>query len=308
MKKITIILLAAIALISCNKNIDVVDPMTPDLNAPILVTAGVEATTEVDTKAPVTGTSFPATATNIFRLTAFQGTAVPTNYTTTYFDNIQVNSSSSTLSLATDQYYPTNGDKVYFYAFAPEATSVVAGNGTTAPVAKYTINGTQDIMAAKHVTGIAKAVTSQPQPALPFTHKLKQLNFKIMRDGSFLDGKAVTSIIITGAKTNALLNIITGDLTWEATTGNITVGAASTNITTTATTFGSPVMIEPGASFNMTIVADGVTYTTSVSGLSDSGAAGKSYLITLTFKRQGIIPTSSITDWAAGTAVNKDII
>lgn len=134
MKKILISLLAAAVLSGCSKNEGGAPPTSgvpvPDPSAPISLSAGIDATSE--SKAAVSGTAFPASTENVFRLTAYAGAAAPsTDWSTAYFADEQVDSGAeSALSLKNAQYYPANGDKVYFYAYTPAATSLTVGTSS----------------------------------------------------------------------------------------------------------------------------------------------------------------------------------
>lgn len=315
-------LLAVAVLAGCSKNEgetpDTPKLPIPDQTAPIALSAGIaaesaqETGTKADLSGPVTGTAFPATTTNVFRLTGYVGSAAPTNWATPYFKDIQVNSGdASALSLATAQYYPANGDKVYFYAYSPAATTLTDGTASDAPVAKYTITGQQDIMAAQVTTGIAKAVTgSQSQPDLAFTHKLKQVKFKVKQDATFEANVKVTKILVIGVKNKANLTVSTGALAFEAGTADLTAYDNATGVTMTTAGADIPgvVMFEPGKTFVVRVTAGGVTYADATITLDDEGVAGNSYTVTLTFKRNSIVPSASITDWTDGGNANKDII
>lgn len=287
-----------------------------DPTSPILPGAGVAATVEsrADLSGVVSGTAFPANTTKVFSVVGYSGTAAPTNWASPYIANVAVNSgASSALSFATPQYYPANGNKVYFYAYSPVSGTYTAGSGSTAPTVAWTITGQQDIMAAQVTTGIAKAATgTQSQPAFAFTHKLKQVKFKVVKDASFEDNIKLTSLKIIGAKTAATLSLSTGAVSWGSTTGDLTAydNATGQTITATATavgTGGSPVMFEPGTSFKVRAVAGGVTYadvTVALSG-TNAGQAGVSQEVTLTFKRQEITASASIASWTdGGNALN----
>ena len=287
-----------------------------DPTSPILPDAGVAATveTKADLSGVVSGTAFPANTTKVFSVVGYKGTAAPTtDWSSPYIANIAVNSgTSSTLSFATAQYYPANGDKVYFYAYSPASGTYTAGNGTTTPKVAWTINGTQDIMAAQVTTGIGKVASgTQSQPAFAFTHKLKQVKFKVVKDASFEDNIKLTSLKIIGAKTAATMDLSTGAVSWGSTTGDLTVYNNTTGqaLTTTAASVGSAMMFEPGTSFKVRAIAGGVTYADATVTLrgTNAGQAGVSHEVTLTFKRSGIVPKATITNWTTGTAGNVGI-
>ena len=279
-----------------------------DPTSPILPDAGVAATveTKADLSGAVSGTAFPANTTKVFSVVGYKGTAAPTNnWSSPYINGVIVNSgTSSTLSFAPSQYYPANGDKVFFYAYSPVSGTYTAGNGTTTPKVAWTITGMQDIMAAQVTTGIGKVSSgTQTQPTFAFTHKLKQVKFKVVKDASFEDNIKLTSLMIIGAKTAATLDVSTGNVTWGSTTGNLTAYSNSTGqpLTTTATSVGYPMMFEPGTSFKVRAVAGGVSYadaTVTLTG-TNAGTAGYSHEVTLKFMRNAIVPTASISDWRA---------
>ncbi len=310
-------IVATALLCSCSKE-PVESFAEGDPTSPILPDAGVAATveTKADLSGVVSGRTFPANTTKVFSVVGYKGTAAPTtNWSSPYINNIAVNSgASSALSFATSQYYPANGDKVYFYAYSPvSGATYTAGTSSAAPKVAWTITGTQDIMAAQVTTGIAKnpIPANQQQPTFPFTHKLKQVKFKIIKDNSFEDNIKLTSLMIIGAKTAATIDVSTGNVTWGSTAGNLTVysNATGQTLTTTAASVGSPMMFEPGTSFKVRAVAGGVTYadaTVTLTG-TNAGKAGYSHEVTLKFMRNEITPTATISDWTAvgtGSTVN----
>ena len=304
------------ALSGCSKQESAELP-EPDAPAAIEVRAGVEAVaqTRADLSGVVSGAAFPAGTTKVFSVVGYSGTAAPTAWSSPYIANVAVNSGAgSALSFAAPQYYPANGNKVYFYGYSPVNGTYAAGNGSTAPTVAWTITGQQDIMWAKVDKGIAKnpVVASQEQPAFAFTHLLKQVKFKVVKDNTFEDNIKLTSLKIIGAKTAATLNLSTGALSWGSTTGELTAYNNTTGqaITATATAAGSAVMMEPGTSFKVRAVAGGVTYadvTVTLSG-TNAGGAGVSHEVTLTFKRNAIVPTATITPWQAGAAAGAEIL
>ena len=315
------VLAATVLLCSCSK-----EPAESfaggDPTSPILPGAGVAATVEsrADLSGVVSGTAFPASTSKVFSVVGYKGSAAPTtDWSSPYIANIAVNSgTSSTLSFATSQYYPANGDKVYFYAYSPvSGATYTAGTSSVAPKVAWTITGQQDIMSAQVTGGIAKnpVPANQQQPNFAFTHLLKQVKFKIVKDNTFEDNIKLTSLKIIGAKTVASLALNTGTLSWNSATDDLTAynnntGQAITGTATAVGTNGSPVMFEPGTSFKVRAVAEGVTYAdvTVTLGGSNAGQAGVSHEVTLTFKRNAIVPTATITNWTNGTAGNADVL
>ena len=303
-------IVATALLCSCSKE-PVESFAEGDPTSPILPDAGVAATveTKADLSGVVSGRTFPANYTKVFSVVGYKGTAAPTNnWSSPYIANIAVNSgASSALSFATSQYYPANGDKVFFYAYSPASGTYTAGSGSTTPKVAWTITGSQDIMAAQVTTGIAKVSSgTQTQPAFAFTHKLKQVKFKVVKEASFEDNIKLTSLMIIGAKTAATIDVSTGNVTWGSTTGNLTVYNNSTGqaLTTTAASVGSAMMFEPGTSFKVRAVAGGVTYadaTVTLTG-TNAGTAGYSHEVTLKFMRNVITPTATITNWTNGSS------
>ena len=292
-----------------------------DPTSPIIPGAGVAMTveTKADLSGVVSGTAFPASTDKVFSVVGYKGTVAPTNnWSSPYIANVAVNSGAgSALSFATSQYYPANGDKVYFYAYSPANGTYTAGSGSTAPMVSWTITGQQDIMWAKVDQGIAKnpVPANQPQPNFAFTHLLKQVKFKIVKDNTFEDNIKLTSLKIIGAKTVASLALNTGTLSWNSATDDLTAyndntGQAITGTATAVGTNGSPVMFEPGTTFKVRAEAGEVTYAdvTVTLGGSNAGQAGVSHEVTLTFKRNAIEPTATITDWSNGTAGNADVL
>lgn len=317
MKKLILSMAAVAALASCSNDESNVAPELDAKGTPIAVTAGIE--TSVDTKAPVTGTAFADGASNLFRLVAYENAtqAVPSDFSTPYFKNngkgdVNVNSkqgSDSKYQLLPDpaQYYPVDGEYLYFYAFAPGGDDIWTFTpNATAPTAKITINGSQDIMWAKDETGIAKAASgAQTQPALAFTHKLMQVTFKAQADASFTGSDKVTKLTINGVGTSVTLNVKNGTITnygsenlvaYDNTTG-VAIESDPKDIV-------AGVMFKPTQNFTITVETEnGVKYENVEIdlGTTETDKAGYSYEVTLNFKQTLIIPTATITDWKKGT-------
>lgn len=314
MKKLILSLAAVAALASCSQEEGNKTPEIAQNGTPIAVSAGIE--TSVVTKVPVTGTAFKDGELNLFRLVAYANAtqSAPTDFSTPYFKNsgkgdVNVNSkqgSDSKYQLLPDpaQYYPVDGNYLYFYAFAPGGEGVWTFTpDASAPTATITIDGTQDIMWAKDETGIQKMQGTQSQPALNFTHKLMQVTFKAQADASFTGSDKVTKLTIKGIGKTVTLNPITGTVTF----GNEDLvaydNATGVDIETSAKDIAAGVMFQPSQKITLDITtANGNTYQgVEVDfGTNELDKAGYSYNVTLNFKQTMIVPTASITEWQKG--------
>jgi hypothetical protein len=256
---------------------------------------------------PVTGTSFAASTTKLFAVTAYKGTIPSGNYSAAYFDNQPVQSDAlSKLSFTTDQYYPADGADLYFYAYSPVAAAgspgYAEGTTTTPPTVTWTIDGQQDIMAAQVISGYHRVPSGQTHPNFPFTHKLTRVQFKFVRGTGFGGGINVTSISLKNCKPTATLNLMTGDLTFSGTPTSLTLTGA---YPIKATADNPPVidkslMCEAGASsLLISVTAGGITYLDCTVPLA-STQSGKNHLVTLTFEGTKIEPTATITNWEDG--------
>lgn len=315
MKKLILSLAAVAALASCSQEEGNKASEITQNGTPIAVNAGIE--TSVVTKVPVTGTAFKDGELNLFRLVAYDNAtqSKPTDFSTPYFNNsgkgdVNVNSkqgSDSKYQLLPDpaQYYPVDGNYLYFYAFAPGGEGVWTFTpNASAPTATITIDGSQDIMWAMDETGIQKMQGTQSQPALNFIHKLMQVTFKAQADASFTGSDKVTKLTIKGIGKTVTLNPITGTVTF----GNEDLVAYSDEtgvaIETDPVNIATSVMFQPSKTITLDIeTANGNTYQGVVVdfGETESDKAGYSYNVTLNFKQTMIVPTASITEWKKGT-------
>ena len=324
MKHVLILLLTLGALAGCSKesgegpadhgaepivlNAEVAAVITP-------TTAGLRAFT--GTRATIGGTTFPAMAPAFF-LTAMQGSgnAAPVDWSSPYFSDKPVNSDASGKLSWPDggtQYYPADKNlNVWFYAYSPRGTGITAGNASAAPAVTYDISdGQQDIIAA-HLTQGVTAGQRQNPITLNFTHKLMQVRFAVKADASFEPDVTVTNITVKGTPTTAVLDIATGTLTASG-SENVTAynDAAGTTITTTEQELtGSSVMIGECADkkVRLDVTAGGIVYNDIEVILTgdDAGKAGTSHLVTLTFKRNAVSPSASITAWGDGGSADAD--
>lgn len=314
MKKTNIIasFLCLAALASCGKE-EAATVSAPDgTQTAIVPTAGLSISATPSVRAalpggPISGTTFPKSTEDLFAVTAYKGTAAPTSdYDKAYFDNEAVDSDAEgKLNFTNTQYYPADAEKLFFYAYSPVITDgYTAGTASGAPTVTWTINGTQDIMYAKAAEGIGKvsAGETQPQPEFTFGHLLKQVRFKLVKGEGFGDGIYASSVKITNCRTQASLNLMTGDLTFEG-DANQSIGfSGNYAIQKSGVEIGSLLCQAGETGLDIEIVAAGVTYKTSVTLTSSNtditaGGAGVSHLVTLTFIGTQIVPSATITDW-----------
>lgn len=255
---------------------------------------------------PVAGPAFPNSTQNLFAVTAYQGSATPTSYNNTYFDNKAVESDGEGLLRFTDpQYYPADKGKLFFYAYSPVATGYEAGSGSTKPVVKWIFTGQEDIMYAEDVTGIGKAEAGaqQQQPDFTFSHLLKQVRFKLVKGAGFGDNIPATQISITNTRTQASLDLITGALSFSGDAKPLSItGEYYIQGPNEAQPIDKCLMCEPGTQLDIEIIAQDNLYKTSLTLASQTagvtaGAAGVSHLVTLTFIGTLIQPEATIEPW-----------
>lgn len=310
MKRKWIVLLCAAAVAACSK--DPYSESGPGSKVPIELSAGMQA--HQATKSPIEGDKFPE-MTPAFFLTATQGTgdAAPTDWTSPYFSDQAVNSAADgTLSWPEGQkrYYPADGQKLYFYAYTPQAASVTAGTQTEAPRADYTIDGGQDIMWTANTQGIKPDGAVADPVQLTFGHRLMQVRFKVAKSESFHIGEgetfAVTSIKIKDTRVVATLDLGTGALVFPDAEpkGTLTAYEDPTGVALgdEAAEVPGSVMFEPQTAFTCEVTAGGTTYPDVRVTLSGEGAgtAGTGHTVTLTFKQGEITATAAVAPWADG--------
>lgn len=324
MKHVLILLLALGALTGCSKESGE-DPADHGAE-PIVLSAEVAAVITPTTaglpdapgtRAAIGGTSFPAMAPAFF-LTAMQGSGntAPADWRSPYFSDKPVNSDAAgKLSWpgGGTQYYPADKNlNVWFYAYSPKGTGITAGDAATAPAVTYDISGGRTDIIAAHLTQGVPAGQRKNPVMLNFTHKLMQVRFAVKADASFAANVKVTDITIKGVPTTAALDIATGMLTASG-SGNITAynDVAGTTIATTEQELtGSSVMIGECADkkFRLDVTAGGIVYNDIEVVLTgdDAGKAGTSHLVTLTFKRNAVSPSASITAWGDGGSADAE--
>lgn len=305
MKTLLISTLSLALLAGCSKR---EDTGTVGSGRPIEVSAGLSPAdrSKSSLSGPVTGDAFPSNTTNVFFVTSYEGVSSQPDLSSSYFEDVAVNSDASgALSLSPSQYYPANGDKLYFYAYSPAGTSVIVDPSASGETVHYTVDGRQDIMSSEDLRGLSSLDDSHPR--FTFSHKLQQVVFKVVRDASFEEGIALTSLEIVGAKTSVDLSLSTGTLSWGTATGDLTAyrDAQGQEITATPTPVGTPLMFEPIDSFTVRLVAGGVSYEPVTVKLAGTIGAGAAHEVTFTFARAGLASSAELTTWREGDEVSS---
>lgn len=288
--------LFAAALVSCGKERP--EPATSGRTA-VVPAASLDAApaSRANLSGPVIGTTFPESTENLFSVTAYKRGDESGPYEP-YFDNEAVKSDDNgRLRFHNFLYYPFDPVwKLYFYAYSPSAEEYIPGTFEDGPTVAWTIDGQQDIMYARDLTGIGRAVSGvQPQPEFEFRHLLKQIRFRLVRGAGFSDNISSTSIKIINCRTRASLNLATGELTFSGDYDqSVTLaGNCAIHLPEQAVVFGI-LMCEDTDKLDMQIEAAGVTYNTTV---ALERGAGISHQVSLTFEGTQIIAEASVAEW-----------
>lgn len=215
-------------------------------------------------------------------------------------------------------YYPLGEEKfVQFCVYHPfaalgteGANYVTAPAAGQAPVLHFTLTGGEDIMFATPVVG---SNASQPGK-LSFQHALTQLRFELVDEFNAYTGTTLEDIVFVGVRAVGSMNIETGTLgVWSGETDLSLSGFEPVAIAAPKETpqqLAGEMMLQPGLeSFKIRVVTSGGTFndvtvrpTSTLDGQPETTfAAGRSYLITLTFKKRfGIEAGTTVEPWQFG--------
>lgn len=224
-------------------------------------------------------------------------------------DNATVSASANhSVSFNTGPYYfPSGGQNVNFYAYAPYGTETTPATNGGAPSVTIALNGQQDVMYAT-ATGRKTGSAIMVQPSFNFTHKLTQLQF-IFKSGTNYptSGNAVTSLNVKAQPNSLVMNIGTGSIVTSGsadiqalTVANQTSGIA---ITSAGTNANSPVITttSSGASAYLLDITVKVGSTGTVNytnvPVSMTSVAGSAHMITITFTQAAANLTVSAGTW-----------
>lgn len=300
MKALVFSMLAMAAMVSCTSESDPINDGGNE-KVEIKLNAGVIG---VVTKAAIS-------ATDKFtpQIAGWEGSAAPTVETDATWSSsgseILGNATSATITLAPKQYYnPDNTVKTFIRGYYP------VGSITGSSVVLTNTTGDQDIILSDFVDAGAKPTGSTAAKNLIFTHKLSQLNFKVIGDASLAIGTTLTSITIKDAALPTSFDISTGVITYATATDLSLAGiTANLKISATEAPAGNAVMIKPtGAALSLDIVTNNGSFQDVPVTLSAADTnGGTSYTITLTFKQKEIITTATVTDWTQGTGTGEVI-
>lgn len=204
--------------------------------------------------------------------------------------------------------YPQEaGRYVKFCAYHPYALAANSASGNyvemksgQAPLLHFTLTGSEDVMCAAPVIG---SRDETPKP-LVFDHKLTQLRFKLLDTEGILQNAKVTKVVLNDVNTSSTMNIETGELGEWGTPATLNVQTQAIGVKN-GVDLEKAVMLQPGQpTFAMTITADNGTVYPEVKIKPDNDPAflaGKSYLVTLTFRnKKGISVKAIVQPWILG--------
>lgn len=237
-------------------------------------------------------------------------------------DNVcttSVDAATGSLAWKGTFYYPLDAEEhvqfCAYYPFAPLGTDgsdyLTAPVSGQAPVLHFTLTGGEDVMFATPVVG---SNASRPDK-LSFHHALTQLRFELVDEFGAYTGTTVESITFVGVNAVGSMNIETGTLgVWSGATDLPLAGFEATAITAsgadTPQALPGEMMLQPGqGSFKIQVVTSGGSFSdvvvrpTSKIGeqTETTFAAGRSYLITLTFKKRFEIEAgATVEPWEFG--------
>lgn len=295
MKKMIFSLLAIAAMTSCTTTSE--DEIDPNAPVEIKMNVGIEAIA----RSAIEGTSFTEDNNDLFRIIAFNGSEKPSDFSSTpYIKNESVKISSGNLAFNTPQYYPNNGDNLYFYTYTSEGLTDPSdyASNSISPTVSYTITGQEDIMTAIEETGSNK--TSNTDLSLTFSHQLMRVKFLAVKGTGFGEDK-ITEVTVKDCHKQPLLNIATGILDWDknkSVTGDLQAYTNTPGVSAIASPGSAigDIMIEPQEKISITVIAGGVTYSVNNIALTKA-QKNKMNVVTLTFSPKGVGVDATLEDW-----------
>ena len=302
MKKILLPVLAAALLAGCAK-----EGSNPANNGPVPIRLGSGIGMEVTSKAPIDpaeNSQFTAS------IVGWEGKSAPASYTgsaKTWQTTITTTASTTAIDVPTwgsTQFY-NQDENVNTYMIAWHPAGTLADDAATV---SFTNDGTQDAMIAQMVSGNKNTETD---PVLAFTHASAQIIFMVQTENAEVQVNKLQSITINDVK------VITGfdlsDYSAIASAAeqdvNVAIDLKGQSINhNNAIQAGAGVMIAPDRKeITIDVQTDNINYLNQPVTLSSANIeAGKSYIITLTFKRQGITVDATVEAWQPGSQTGND--
>ena len=333
MKKLILSLAALAALASCSSN-EENENLEINNNDPVEIKVG-RASLEATTKAPIEGTIGSATLSSFTPKVLASGTAdnysnvlANGNGTITFTDNGTTVKGFDTNPV----YFPGNGIAYLVGLYPVDGWSDFTTEGT------ITINGNNDIMAAKQVTTTKDEVLAGTFQTLAFNHLLSKLQVNIVADveASIAGWGKITNIQLSKAltdapNTTATVNLKEGTATyggakqaldfykWDGSSYSDNKFSTDGQTLTTTPTAAAYVLCAPvNATGNddytlkimtetkpegIEVPLDFVKDEAPVTGLT----TGKEFTITLTFKSTVIQALATVQDWVDGGTASGDV-
>ena len=219
-----------------------------------------------------------------------------------------VDETTGAITWANAYSYPQEADRyVKFCAYHPYAPAqplatgnYVEANTGQAPLLHFTLTGSEDVMCVTPVIGSRELTPGD----LVFDHKLTQLRFKLVDTEGILQNAKVNKVVLNDVNTASTLNIETGELGEWGTPATLNVQTQAIAVKN-GVELEKAVMLQPGQpAFAMTITTDNGTVYSGVRIRPDNDPAflaGKSYLVTLTFRDKTEIDVKAVVQpWILG--------
>ncbi len=272
-----------------------------------------ESSAKASTKAVVDGTQ--ALTLNFARADE-NSSGIYGAYGTEFAGTRAAGAGSTPLTFDPVQYYPKGGLKTRIAGWYPGgATKAGSGNGyydAAAGTVSWTIDGTQDIIAAS----VQEGSTTVAMPGFTFTRQLAQIQVwpYAESEAAAIHWGPIEKIILSSQPDRCILTLPQGggtDAVFSAggSTGLSVRNIPSSNLSTTASIHGDPVMIFPRtsvAALNITIVTtSGIVLDVTVPERTYPAGSVTAVKLRFTPIEVQVDPTVTLSDWADGGELNN---
>ena len=293
---------AIVALASCSKTQVVYNDAPEEI--------GFKAVSGVMTKAPLTRTELPTTATMMVYASK---SAEETGKYTPYFSKQTFEWKANTYwGGTTAQYWPESG-YLKFIAYCPSTIGTdVTGDATQNIVISDVDAADQTDILYTNLTA-AQECANKPVVAMPFLHALAQVQVTAKVSNADMTDVNVTKVVLKTPILTGNLTLTGTDATWadQANGEDITMNnvIASTDLTTTSQTLGTGTLVVPGATTSTLVVTytiGGLEVTTDPISIAGTWEKGKKYIYNLTIGLDEIILNPSVSDWTDADSVQNN--